>query len=200
MTRPLPPLDLFQIESVTLPTSDLWTWIQATFLSQKSELYNAEHDHLSSALVGCIWTNVKKIKHMKRVAAQAEKPLFKDPWQKARGEQQLRDWFGCIPDFLITFDAFYAQECDDLAFCALVEHELYHCAQQVDKHGFPKFSEDGWPRFGIKGHDVEEFTGIVERYGLRAAGEEAIKFVEASKRAPLIKAVNVDIACGACLK
>jgi hypothetical protein len=63
-------------------------------------------------------------------------------WKRGRAEQQLRDWFEADIDFLLTF---YAPECarlDDRSFCALVEHELYHCAQERDQYGAPKFDRE----------------------------------------------------------
>ncbi|WP_275593268.1 putative metallopeptidase [Rhizobium gallicum] len=79
-----------------------------------------------------------------------------------------------MPHFLLTFDAHYASTCSDAEFCALVEHELYHAGQERDAFGAPKFRRDGSPAFGLRGHDVEEFVGVVRRYGADAAGIRAI--------------------------
>ncbi|WFU46213.1 putative metallopeptidase [Sinorhizobium terangae] len=49
---------------------------------------------------------------------------------------------------------------------ALVEHELYHAAQETDASGAPKFSRStGRPVFVIRGQDVEEFVGVVVATG-----------------------------------
>jgi hypothetical protein len=73
-----------------------------------------------------------------------------------RAIEQMKDWFGCLPDFLVTVDV-VSGTFDDASFCALVEHELYHCAQATDAFGYPKFHRDsGDPIWGIRGHDVEE--------------------------------------------
>ena len=43
--------------------------------------------------------------------------------------------------------------------------------QALDEFGFPKFSsETGRPVFALKAHDVEEFEGVVSRYGAEASG------------------------------
>lgn len=41
--------------------------------------------------------------------------------------------------WLLTTD--YCEQCNDLEFCALVEHELYHIAQATDDYGAPKFNK-----------------------------------------------------------
>ncbi|WP_267902480.1 putative metallopeptidase [Sinorhizobium meliloti] len=52
----------------------------------------------------------------------------------------LKQWFGVVPDFIITLDAEYCQQCGDAEFIELVEHELYHAAQETDALGAPKLS------------------------------------------------------------
>jgi hypothetical protein len=51
---------------------------------------------------------------------------------------------------------------------ALVDHELSHCwFATVDNDGVTqKFHQDGSPWWTIRGHDLEEFCGVVERHGL----------------------------------
>jgi len=117
-------------------------------------------------------------------------------WQRARAIQQIEEWFEEMPDFLLTFSAPAAVGIDDASFCALVEHELYHCAQKLDKYGMPAFKADGTPSFCIRGHDVEEFVGVVARYGAEAAGVSAM--VDAAKRSPLIGRASIAGACGTC--
>ena len=112
--------------------------------------------------------------------------------------QQIQEWFGDVPDFLITFHAGAAASMDDPSFCALVEHELYHCAQKLDDYGMPKFSQDGSPSFCIRGHDVEEFVGVVARYGADAAGVSAM--VDAANAGPTIGRASIAGVCGTCLR
>lgn len=76
---------------------------------------------------------------------QAEPVAFRaGGWQKARAQQQMVEWFGRVPDFLITLAADYCAECSDAEFCALVEHELYHIAQELDGFAFGPWA--AWPR------------------------------------------------------
>ncbi|MQV46648.1 putative metallopeptidase [Sinorhizobium medicae] len=109
----------------------------------------------------------------------------------------VKQWFGFVPDFIITLDAEYCRACGDAEFMALVEHELYHSAQETDAFGAPKFSPStGLPVFTIRGHDVEEFVGVVRRYGADAAGVRAI--VDAANRPPEIARAQIAHACGTC--
>ncbi|NRP70767.1 hypothetical protein ILFOPFJJ_01649 [Ensifer psoraleae] len=79
----------------------------------------------------------------------------------------------------------------------LVEHELYHAAQETDAFGAPKFSKStGRPIFTIRGHDVEEFVGVVRRYGADAAGVRAM--VDAANQKPEIARVQIAHPCGTC--
>ena len=122
-------------------------------------------------------------------------------WQKARAVQQIHEWFGDLPDFLLTFDALYAAQVDDSSFCALVDHELYHCAQAEDEFGMPKFnSSTGEPVWAMRGHDVEEFVGVVRRFGIEAAGDVATDLVIAASREPEVAPARLSQACGTCTK
>ena len=80
-------------------------------------------------------------------------------------DQLLEDAVGYWPDFLITLNEAFWEGASDLEREILVVHELHHCAQALDKFGSPKFTKDGGPVLAIKGHDVEEFTAVVARYG-----------------------------------
>lgn len=48
---------------------------------------------------------------------------------------------------------------------ALVDHELCHAAQVVDKYGMQKFDERGRAIWRTRKHEIEEFREIVERHG-----------------------------------
>lgn len=191
-------------EGVFLPAYEVDGWLRATFLEEASPLYNVEHNHLNSAQLGILWTNVENTRQMHRVAGMVELPKphpALGKWSKARTEFQMRRWFGDIErDFLITLDAVYCAGASDLDFCALVEHELYHCAQKIED-GVPAFNRrTGMPNFAIKGHDVEEFVGIVRRYGAAAAAGDTSALIAAAKKTPEIAAVEIASVCGTCLR
>lgn len=203
MNRPYPPQDLATLSDLEMldrfvPAPDLLEWIRATFLEEASPLYNHEHAHLRDAALGVLWTNCDNSKQMRAVIGQAElmPPMAMGKWQRARAIQQIEEWFDGMPDFLLTFSAPAAAGMDDPSFCAMVEHELYHCAQKLDEFGMPKFKQDGTPSFAIRGHDVEEFVGVVARYGAEAAGVSAM--VDAATAGPTIGRASIAGICGTC--
>lgn len=198
MTRPFPPEHMADVQERFEPAEELREWIVSTFIDPEGELANPDHAHLLDAELGVLWTNVDNSRNMRSVVGQAElmPPIAMGKWQKARATQQIAEWFGDVPDFLLTFDAVAVGTMDDASFCALVEHELYHCAQKRDAFGMPKFTQEGRPSFGIRGHDVEEFVGVVARYGAAASGVSAM--VEAANRAPVIALADIVGVCGTC--
>ncbi len=200
---PEPPRSLLEVSGFPQfkPAKALNHFIAATILNEQSELFNQDHIHLIAADIGFLWTNWPNKRNMKRVVGEAEMPNPKGgAWQKARAERQLMDWFGGIPDFVITLSADHRAECSDIEFLALLEHELYHCGHAVDAFGMPRFRRsDGRPIFGIRGHDIEEFNGVVRRYGADAAGMDRVEFVNVVLQGPEIGPVRVRALCGNCI-
>ena len=84
----------------------------------------------------------------------------------------------------------------DAYFFALVELELYHIVHTIDKHGEFEYTSMGEPRLFLRGHDVEEFHGVVQRYG---ASPDVQKMVELANDGPTISRANIAHACGTCL-
>ena len=183
-----------------VPAPEVRDWIIAAFLEKDAPFFNADHQHLLHASIGVLWTNVDNIKQMRSVVGQAEMPVNRGgKWQKARADLQLVQWFRLIPDFVITLSAPYCAIADDASFCALVDHELYHCAQDIDHFGAPKFHrETGLPVFAIRDHDVTEFVGVVRRWGSRAAGAGVEELVQAAQKDPEFAAAQIAAACGTC--
>jgi hypothetical protein len=179
------------------PASDVWQWIAAEILYETGSLYNKEHVHLVDANICVLWASSGFIKQGRVVLGQAEQLMFRaGGWQKARQEQQMREWFGEEPQFLITLAADYCAQCTDAEFCALVEHELFHITQATDQYGAPKFTQDGLPKLEMRGHDVEEFIGVVRRYG---ASNDVQQLIDAASRPPEVAKINIARACGTCL-
>jgi hypothetical protein len=168
------------------------------FIDPGSKYYNTDHAHLTMASIGVLWTNEPNERQMNKVVGTAEvvkAPTSMGKWQKERFLYQIRQWFGYKPDFLITLYAPYCAEADHWSFCALAEHELYHCA-------LLRFTNMGMPVWTIKGHDVEEHVGVVERYGVGAAAGKTKQLVEAAKKKPLMGRAQIQGLCGSepCLK
>lgn len=194
----MPPAELLDSPFLELlPAPEVWEWIQREILADTGSIHNPEHAHLIDASVGVLWASSAFTKKGRSVLGQAEQLMIRaGGWQKARLEQQMRAWFGEEPAFLITLAGDYCYQCTEAEFCALVEHELYHIGQSEDEHGAPKFTQEGLPKLYLRGHDVEEFVGVVRRYG---ASEDVQQLIDAASRPPEVAKINIARACGTCL-
>ncbi|HHQ1838521.1 TPA: putative metallopeptidase [Acinetobacter baumannii] len=207
--RPFPPQELIdkadEEEAIRLaPAPDLMNWVIANFLTIGGPLHNPDHDHIAELIHGneqflaFAWASSACMVKKRMILGQCEKVMFNQGgWKKARQEQQMRDWFGYVPAYLITIDASYCDQATDRDFCALIEHELYHIGVERDEDGDPLISEmTGLPKHYLAGHDVEEFVGVVKRWG---ADESVKRLIEVAKQAPFVSDVNISKCCGTCL-
>jgi hypothetical protein len=180
-----------------IPAPKVQEWLQAEILADTGSIHNGDHAHLIDADIRVMWASAAFTKKGRTVVGQAEQVAFRaGGWQKSRMEQQMLDWFGDVPAFIITLAADYCAQCSDADFCALVEHELYHIAQATDKYGQPAFTQEGPPKLEMRGHDVEEFVGVVRRYGASPAVQE---LVDAANNPAEVGKLNISRACGTCL-
>lgn len=193
ITRPRPPEKLAGFT----PAPELLAWVEQSILAPGGPLYNPHHGHLVDADLAYLWAPNAFEKAGRTVLGQAEQVMFRaGGWQKARQEQQTVEWFGRVPAFLITLSADYCDTCSDADFCALVEHELYHLGQSLDEFGAPAFDKLGRPKLRIVGHEVEEFVGVVARYGPSA---DVQRLVAAASGAPTVSRLDVARSCGCCM-
>ena len=203
MDRPYPPSTLLELSGLSdfgirlTPAPEVWGWLQAEILADTGSIHNEDHAHLLDADIRIMWASSSFEKQGRTVLGQAEQVAFRaGGWQKARMEQQMFDWFGCVPTYIITLAADYCATCSVADFCALVEHELYHIAQAKDQYDAPKFTQEGLPKLEMRGHDVEEFVGVVRRYG---ASPEVQELVDAANKPAEVGKLNISRACGTCL-
>jgi hypothetical protein len=203
VSRPIPPASLLELSDLSdfgirlTPAPEVWEWLQAEILADTGSIHNEDHAHLLDADIRVMWASAAFAKKGRTVVGQAEQVAFRaGGWQKARMEQQMFDWFGCVPTYIITLAADYCATCSDADFCALVEHELYHIAQVKDQYGAPKFTQEGLPKLEMRGHDVEEFVGVVRRYG---ASPDVQALVDAANSPAEVGKLNISRACGTCL-
>ncbi|MEO8641858.1 putative metallopeptidase [Pseudomonas sp.] len=203
MIRPMPPASILELSEFAelglrlTPAPEVLEWLQAQVFSIDGELHNEDHAHLIDADICFMWASSGFGKQGRFVLGQAEQVAFRaGGWQKARMEQQMFDWFGRVPAYIITLAADFCAECSDVDFCALVEHECYHIAQAKDGYGAPKFTQEGLPKLEMRGHDVEEFVGVVRRYG---ASEDVQVLVDAANKPAEVGKLNIARACGTCL-
>ncbi len=81
-----------------------------------------DHDHIAELLhdneefLACCGP-LLHISKQAMVLGQCEKVMFNvGGWRKARQEQQMRDWFGFVPTYLITIDATFCDKANDREF------------------------------------------------------------------------------------
>ncbi len=196
--RPYPPM--FD-DTYFKPAPEVLAWIDTEILAEGGALHNPDHKHLLDADLGILWAADGYASKMRTVVGTAEQVAFRcSAWQKLRQEEQMVGWFGRVPDFVITLDAKYAANAPDIAWCALVEHELYHIAHVKGAFDEPMFTKDGKPKLGIQSHDVEEFVGVVRRYGTGHPEGALARLVAAAKSAPEVSNASLSGACGTCLR
>ncbi|MFY1865616.1 putative metallopeptidase [Achromobacter xylosoxidans] len=184
--------------SLLAPAPELLEWTERAILAAGGPLYNPDHAHLVDADLAFLWASSGFQKAGRMVLGQAEQVMFRaSGWQKVRQEQQMFEWFGRVRAFLITLAADYCTTCSDAEFCALVEHELYHIGHAPDPYGAPAFDKQGRPKLRIVGHDVEEFVGVVARYGPTA---DVRRLVAAASAKPAVSTLSMARACGCCLR
>jgi hypothetical protein len=197
----MPPDDLGAELPPIMPAKGMHEWVLRTFVAADGPLHNEEHGHIADVSLGFLWAETSYNKQGRTVLGLTEQVTFRvSGWQRWRQEQQLSQWFdGVVPDYLITFSADYWREADEAEVCALVEHELYHIGHKRDEFGNPAFTEDGLPKLYIRGHDVEEFVGVVRRYGMGHPGGALAKLVQAANSKPEVSRLQLQHACGTCL-
>lgn len=198
--RPVPPPMLDEIAPNHFATApEFPAWVRSTFVEAGAPLYNPDHAHLEFATLGFLWTNALYRKQQRWIIGQAEDPKggTGGAWKKGQRELQLKHWFGQVPDFVITLYAPKLKDFDDRSFCAVVEHELYHCAQSTTDTGALRFHRDsGLPIYAIRGHDVEEFFGVAARYGLPS---DLKALLDLAQQQPQLPDRVIEGACGTCL-
>lgn len=206
---PFPPTDFIdqadEEEAIRIvPASDLKNWVVANFLTLGGPLHNPDHDHIAEMLhdnegfLAFAWASTAYTRAKRMVLGQCEKVMFQQGgWKKARQEQQMRDWFGFVPIYLITIDASFCEKANDNEFCALFEHELYHIGVERDSDGEIIYSDHtGLPKHYLAGHDVEEFIGVVKRWG---ANDSVKRLVEVAKNPPFVSDLDISKCCGNCV-
>lgn len=199
MERPLPPREMFRFDGPAfLPAAGMDTFVRATFFDPESPLFIEEHAILEQATFGYLWAAPEAQDRNRSIIGTAQ--LVRPPqkkWSTLRSWHQVFAWFGPI-DYLITLSAPYCIDstASDAEVLALIDHELCHCCQ-AEKDGVPLFNrETGVPIWGMRGHDVEQFVGVVDRWGAGPSG--VVELVEAATRAPRFGEVDIRAVLGGC--
>jgi hypothetical protein len=178
-----------------VPALELQAWVRENILDPEGKIHNPDFLDLLELNIGFLWTDVRFKKGGARILGTCSlADVGGDAWSKGRREQQIEEWFGEVfdddLDFLITLYAPFAEDADMASVCAVVEHELYHC-------GIKKYV-NGKPVLETRRHDVEEFIGVVRRYGAFASSQPISELVAAAKKEPEIARATLEGVCGSC--
>jgi hypothetical protein len=201
---PMPPIPdaagMFEPEAY-VPDEALAEWVREQFVLGPGPLYNREHEHLGGADVRFLWTQrPNRVKRQDVVGrAHLGEPSGSDAWARGMKADHLTRLFGTVPDFYVTLCAGFVRarlrEGDEAAVMALIDHELYHCAQDT-RDGVPLFGADGRPKWAMRPHDVEQFVGVTRRWGPQGEAERMMS--AAAERGPTIGQAKVAGVCGNC--
>jgi hypothetical protein len=182
------------------PAPEVLAWVRAEILAEDGTIHNPDHGHLLDADLQVLWAPGPFASKGKGVIGTAEEVAFRcNAWQRGRQEQQLTEWFGHVPTYLITLAASFCAACSDTDFCALVEHELYHIAHARNELDQPAYTKEGLPKLRIVGHDVEEFVGVARRYGVGDPDGALARLAAAARGTPQVSRAQIAGACGTCL-
>ena len=179
-----------------VPIDGMDEFVRSAILDEEGPLHNPDHVHLRKARIGYLWTTEDWRDGESARIGQAGRgqPDTRNRWTSGILEQQYRSWWGRLTDFIVWFDAAWWSTADERSRLMVLEHELYHCGQARDDWGTPRYSRmTGDPIFTIKRHDVEEFIGVVRRYG---ASGPVLDLVEAVTDGPEISMPRILGACG----
>lgn len=185
-----------------VPDPALAEWVREQFVMGGGRLHNVDHAHLGYADVRFLWTQSPARVKRKTVVGRAHvgQPSGSDAWAKGMKFDHLTRLFGTVPDFYVILCAGFVRDRlahgDEAGVMALIDHELYHCAQEV-RDGAPQFTQDGEPKWCMRPHDVEQFVGVTRRWGPQGGAEEAMQ--DAAERGPTIGQAQVSGVCGTCL-
>ena len=108
-----------------------------------------------------------------------------EPHAKAQRVQQMVEWRGHEPDFLVLLKVTDGHFDSVRGICALVNHELRHCGQAEDEHGSPRYGPDGRPLWTTVPHYAELNEGDLARWGA-AATPGGATIVRELERPPLV--------------
>lgn len=85
------------------PSPELAEWVRSPIPGSDGCLHNPGHAHLIDGDIEFLRASSGFEKQGRLVLGKAEQVMFRaGGWQKLRQEQQMEEWFGHMPAFLIT--------------------------------------------------------------------------------------------------
>jgi hypothetical protein len=181
---------------MTLPTLTVAHEVRAI----AQELIREHHAHLLEANLLYVFTDQKR-KRCDRVRLGSAAKMNAMLRFLASGMDSVEDG----PDFLILIDSNQWAELGNAARHALADHELSHCTVFVNYARPNKWrrialgeSVDEFPawRYGLRGHDIEEFSSVLARHGFWKAdpAEQEFKVIALQLALPKDGAAKREVA------
>ena len=154
------------------------SWLTSDPNDLMDALVRKHHRHLTEAKIALLWrTGWKADKDGRLTLGQAKKA--------SDLSRELVDYDFAI---LLNYEVWVEREFDEDARKAVLDHELCHCAVDLDDHGNPREDDRGRKVWRVRKHSVEEFTEIVRRYGTYKADlEEFAAALMQRKQMPLLE-------------
>ena len=143
--KPLVELSREQLRAQKAKDGEPEYWRDPQLEDMGKELVQEVHEHLREAEISYLLTSKPMSNTGKTLAG------------KARKVSGILRYYA-QSDFLIIVSNDFWQEAAIPERRALLDHEHCHCSVEYDK--------DGGRQWILKGHDIEEFTAIVDRRGL----------------------------------
>jgi hypothetical protein len=116
-------------------------------------------------LVGFLFRDYPDVQQQRAIIGTCSMPQAQGRVRKLF-EWLMEEKLGYFPIFLYTLDHDFWTAATPRQREILMYHEICHAGIALDAFGSPKHHrETGEPIWCIVGHDVEEFTAVVQRYG-----------------------------------
>lgn len=146
-------------------------------LVEREDLFMAQREF--EPRVGFIMRNFELVEAGRHVLGAMHLPAVQGKLKTLFDWMLRRMFAGELPDFLMILDAEYWEGASPLEREILVFHEMCHMELKKNRDGDLVLDEmTGRPKWKIAGHDVEEFTAVVARYG--AHSDDLRAFVDAA--------------------
>jgi hypothetical protein len=124
------------------------------------ELISQFHSQLADAKIVCCW--------MYDIKPDKDGNLRLGQCMKAGGVHREIHGYDFI--ILLNYNVWNNVEYTSEQKKAQLDHELTHADVTLDKDGEEKLDEKGRPVWRVRKHDVEDFSEIIKRYGVRKYG------------------------------
>lgn len=140
-----------------MATTEILDAPDVAVIGQRLIATQPEHEHLQDARVLYLFTTAQRRRCDRVVLGTAQKANPIQRYLSRKAQEVADDEVAFAADFIILISYLDWQIAGDTEREALVYHELCHCGLKV---------KNGKRTWVLRGHDVEEFAAVIQRYGL----------------------------------